>query len=182
MLLGERGIRVGQEDIAASAGLATTIEATGSRVDQLADAVERLVPTHRLVARFHSTTDDLRHYLAVFQRPLGIEWQGRFRRDDGSQFDEGHYSVIVGYHGGHQRFNLVDPDPRSLYASGTIASRDLATRWWESNSVDGGTLSQVTNRGLLFLVAATDEFPIVNQNGFERPTVETIRRNGVGEH
>jgi hypothetical protein len=170
MLLTEQGIEVSQESVATSAGIASSIQKEGSRVDQLADAVEQISNRHMLLARFDSKIADLQRFLPAFGRPLGIEWQGVFFRDDGSTFEEGHYSLINGYDSEFGRFRIIDPDSRSFFTSGLISPDELARRWWERNSIRNSHTPSVVNRGLIFVVSRDSEIDQFVAEGFKRPT------------
>jgi hypothetical protein len=174
MLLNERGIDVPQESIAASAGLIGLIQKEGSRIDQLADSVERVSGQHVLLARFNCTISELLNYLSAFKRPFGIEWQGLFRRDDGSTFEEGHYSVIHGYDAQSENFYILDPDSHSLFHSGQIHTSILQERWWERNSLQGNPRIEVLNRGLAFIIVNRNEVSRFEVYGLRRPTAEDL--------
>jgi hypothetical protein len=182
MLFDERGVDIPQASIAQSAGLSGSIQKEGSRIDQLADSVERITTQYVLLARFNCTTSDLTRFLHMYQRPFGIEWQGLFRRENGSTFEEGHYSVIHGYDPEADRFNILDPDSRSTFASGHIPVLVLRERWWEQNLIHGTSQIHVLNRGLAFIVASQTEVEKFESNGFFRPKAhDLIVNNVVGE-
>src|SRR5574339_311327 len=78
MLLENIGVNATQEEITEAAGATHTIETHGTRVDQLAKAVDQLAPDARLWYKEKATLEDLEYVLDVCKFPVGVEWQGLF--------------------------------------------------------------------------------------------------------
>src|SRR5512141_3373320 len=96
MLLENIGVAATQEQITDAAGATATIVEHGTRVDQLAKAVNDLAPGARLWYKEHATLRDLKYVLEEVKFPAGVEWQGIFDDDPEDEDDDyGHYSVIA---------------------------------------------------------------------------------------
>src|SRR6266508_4816545 len=94
MLLENIGVNVTQEDITEAAGATRTIATHGTRVDQLAKAVQQLAPGAKLWYKEKASAEDLEYVLDVCKFPVGVEWQGLFGDVDDDEGDYGHYSII----------------------------------------------------------------------------------------
>src|SRR6266508_554476 len=98
MLLENIGINAAQEEITEAADAIHTIETHGTRVDQLAKAVQQLAPIAKLWYKEKATEQDLEYVLDVCKFPVGVEWQGLFDEvedEDDEDEDYGHYSIIA---------------------------------------------------------------------------------------
>jgi len=135
MLFSFYGLAISQSEIAEAAGMSEVIRsAPGMRLDELNQAVETLFPKGEfsLLAKYHSTTDDIVEVVEGLRLPVGIEWQGRFPRGDGSAFDQGHYSVITAIDCDRRRMFIADPEDRNILTiSGTVGLDEFEPRWWE---------------------------------------------------
>ena len=78
MLLENIGVNVTQQEIPEAVGATKTLETHGTRVDQLAKAVNQLVPIARLWYKEKASLDDPEYVLDVCKYPVGVEWQGLF--------------------------------------------------------------------------------------------------------
>src|SRR5215475_10929411 len=78
MLLENIGVNATQEEITEAAGATLTIATHGTRVDQLAKAVDELAPAAKLWYKEKGTPDNLEYVLTVCKFPVGVEWQGLF--------------------------------------------------------------------------------------------------------
>src|SRR4029079_8381763 len=96
MLLENIGVNASQESITEAAGATETIAEHGTRIDQLAQAVQRLAPGARLWCKEKARLEDVIFVLDEQKYPVGVEWQGLFDEDE-DEFDDdyGHYSVIA---------------------------------------------------------------------------------------
>jgi hypothetical protein len=135
MLFSFYGLAVSQDAIVQAANLFETIQRSGSRIDQLDEAVQKLAPDYTLLAKYNSSIEDIALLTGEFELPVGVEWQGTFIDQEGTFFDEGHYSVITSVDQLAAELNIVDPEERSALREGKISVADFERRWWEENDV-----------------------------------------------
>src|SRR5919198_1545694 len=109
MLLENIGINAAQEEITEAAGATHTIEIHGTRVDQLAKAVQQLAPIAKLWFKEKATEADLEYVLDICKFPVGVEWQGLFDDMDDEDDDYGHYSIIAHIDKVKDEIIVVDP-------------------------------------------------------------------------
>src|SRR6266498_3127987 len=109
MLLENIGVNVTQEEITEAAGATRTIITHGTRVDQLAKAVQQLAPIAKLWYKEKSSADDLEYVLDECKFPVGVEWQGLFDDMDDDDEDYGHYSIIANIDKVKDEIIVVDP-------------------------------------------------------------------------
>jgi ABC-type bacteriocin/lantibiotic exporter with double-glycine peptidase domain len=135
MLLGNIGVNVSQQEITDAAGATQTIETHGTRVDQLAKAVQQLVPIARLWYKEKSSLDDIFYVLEEAKYPVGVEWQGLFEDMDDDDEDYGHYSIVA--HIDKTRGELIVVDPYKDYVDQNriIKIKTFQERWWDFNEV-----------------------------------------------
>lgn len=169
MLLGFVGRTCDQTAIVEAAGLQSTIAIQGSRIDQLATAIGKLTDC-TLLAKFDSTIQDIALVISEIEIPVGVEWQSTFRRKDGTLYTEGHYSVLRGFDDNRRELIVTDPDPASLFYSGTITFDEFSQRWWEENHLSEPTKDKVLNRGLCFVIVPEARQEPLREMGFQRPT------------
>lgn len=138
MLFSFYGLKVSQDEVAAAAGVTQTIVFDrGTRIDQLAKAVETLYPSeYILLAQYNSSIRQLAQLTDEYRLPVGVEWQGLFRWDDGTYSQLGHYSVIVGVDQANGILKLLDPEEQNtLTPTGQISIKEFKRRWWEIDSI-----------------------------------------------
>ena len=177
MLLEHQGVQLSQEAIAAAAGVVSTISLVGSRIDQLATAVDTLAPQFVLMGRYNS---DLEHIEAILSLELyaGVEWQGRFLFGNSHhQFDVGHYSLVTEVDRTRGILRIVDPDDKSVFSHGSIAIDAFLARWWEDNEMVKG--SKHRSFGLAFVVAPRHRASEVASFGFEPATYDLSMRSSI---
>src|SRR5512132_678369 len=109
MLLENIGVNATQEEITEAAGATHTIETHGTRVDQLAKAVQQLAPIAKLWYKEKASPEDLEYVLNECKFPVGVEWQGLFHDMDDDDDDYGHYSIIAHIDQGKDELIVVDP-------------------------------------------------------------------------
>src|SRR5512143_3696907 len=109
MLLENIGITAAQEEITEAAGATLTIATHGTRVDQLAKAVQQLAPIAKLWFKEKASVEDLAYVLNVCKFPVGVEWQGLFDDMDDDDEDYGHYSIIAHIDKAKDEVIIVDP-------------------------------------------------------------------------
>ncbi|MBN1679624.1 MAG: hypothetical protein JW966_04980 [Anaerolineae bacterium] len=174
MLFSHHNLAISQETIARAAGMADSIvDAEGMRLDELRDGVRALFPDGAMVllAKYHSTLDDIVCLLEEFRLPVGIEWQGRFRYPDNSIGERGHYSVLTGVDLARGVLTIADPEPNSLLTtSGELAIDTFIPRWWEVDSVPQPDLSGnayvIQMERLTFVVTPAETVQSLQQVGF----------------
>lgn len=164
MLLENIGVNVTQEQITDAADAAKTIAGHGTRVDQLAKAVNDLAPGARLWYKEHATLRDLRYVLEEAKFPVGVEWQGIFDEDPEELDDDyGHYSVIVNIDEERDELIIMDPYKDFVEQSRIIKVSVFLKRWWDYNQVkDPQTGKEVDKKDedLFFVVAPREtSFP-----------------------
>lgn len=184
MMLSVFGYEVTQEEIAKAAGVSNTISENGSRIDQLANAIQLLYPHMVLLAKYDATYEDIINIVTIFKLPVGIEWQGIFSDVKNGQFEEGHYSLIVGIDPESQTVEIIDPEPRSAIPGGLLPFKDLEDRWWDINEIQeyglsGGEEECILNQHLLFVVAPSSELKQFSKLNLEPASLSMMRRHAI---
>jgi hypothetical protein len=135
MLLENIGVNVSQEEITEAAGATHTIEAHGTRVDQLAKAVHELAPIAKLWYKEKASVEDLEYVLDEQKFPVGVEWQGLFEDMDDDEDDYGHYSIIAHIDKVKDEIIVVDPYKDFVDQSRIVKMSLFVNRWWDFNEV-----------------------------------------------
>jgi ABC-type bacteriocin/lantibiotic exporter with double-glycine peptidase domain len=135
MLLGNIGVNVSQQEITEAAGVTHTIETHGTRVDQLARAVQELVPIARLWFKEKASLDDILFVLEEAKYPVGVEWQGLFEDMDEDDDDYGHYSIVAHIDKTRGELIIVDPYKDYVDQNRIIRINTFLERWWDFNEV-----------------------------------------------
>ena len=135
MLLENIGVNASQEEITEAAGAIHTIETHGTRVDQLAKAVNQLAPDARLWYKEKGTAEDLEYVLEVCKYPVGVEWQGLFGDVDEEDDDYGHYSIISHIDNWKDELIVVDPYKDFVDQNRILKISLFLNRWWDFNEV-----------------------------------------------
>src|SRR5215216_2509511 len=163
MLLENVGINAAQEEITVAAGATHTIETHGTRVDQLAKAVQQLAPIAKLWYKEKATVEDLEYVLDVCKYPVGVEWQGLFDDEDDDDEDYGHYSIIANIDQAKDELIIVDPYKDFVDQNRIIKISTFEKRWWDYNEVKDPDTEEKTfkkDEQLFFVVAPLDvSFP-----------------------
>jgi hypothetical protein len=179
MMLSLYGLAVSQEAIAEAAGVEETIGENGSRIDELALAIEALVPGYVLMAKYDSSVEDLESLVEEYGLPTGIEWQGVFVDDEGAPFEEGHYSVVVKVDRDTGAITIADPERRSALIDGMLSFSDFEERWWEDNDVpsvaDPTVMEVICNKGLLFVVVPEEQTSQMQTVGLQPVSLSLMR-------
>ncbi|MGE5641779.1 MAG: cysteine peptidase family C39 domain-containing protein [Byssovorax cruenta] len=156
MLLENVGITAAQEEITEAAGATRTIETHGTRVDQLAKAVQQLAPIAKLWFKEKATVEDLEYVLDVCKYPVGVEWQGLFDDMDDDDEDYGHYSIIANIDRAKDELIVVDPYKDFVDQNRIIRMSTFLNRWWDFNEVKDPVTGEKTfkkDEQLFFVVA-----------------------------
>jgi hypothetical protein len=135
MLLENIGVNVSQEEITEAAGATRTIETHGTRVDQLAKAVQELAPIAKLWYKEKASVEDLEFVLDECKYPVGVEWQGLFADMDADDDDYGHYSIIAHIDKAKDEIIVVDPYKDFIDQSRIVKMGLFLDRWWDFNEV-----------------------------------------------
>lgn len=135
MLLENIGVNVSQEEITEAAGATHTIETHGTRVDQLAKAVQELAPIAKLWYKEKASVEDLEYVLNECKFPVGVEWQGLFEDMDDDDEDYGHYSIIAHIDKVKDEIIVVDPYKDFVDQSRIVKMSLFLNRWWDFNEV-----------------------------------------------
>jgi len=135
MLLENIGVNASQQEITEAAGATHTIETLGTRVDQLAKAVQELVPIARLWYKEKADLDDILYVLEEAKYPVGVEWQGLFEDMDDDDEDYGHYSIIAHIDKAKDELIIVDPYKDYIDQNRIIRISTFQERWWDFNEV-----------------------------------------------
>ena len=135
MLLENIGVTISQQELTEAAGATRTIETHGTRVDQLAKAVQQLVPIARLWYKEKSNLEDLIYVLEQAKYPAGVEWQGLFEDMDDDDDDYGHYSIISNIDKAKDELIIVDPYKDYVDQNRIIRISTFLERWWDFNEV-----------------------------------------------
>ena len=156
MLLENIGVNVSQEEITEAAGATQTIETHGTRVDQLAKAVQELAPIAKLWYKEKSSLEDLEYVLEECKFPVGVEWQGLFEDMDDDEEDYGHYSIIAHIDKVKDEIIVVDPYKDFVDQSRIVKMSLFINRWWDFNEVkhpETGEKEFKKDEQLFFVVA-----------------------------
>jgi len=135
MLLENIGVNATQEEITEAAGATYTIETHGTRVDQLAKAVQQLAPIAKLWFKEKATLEDLEYVLDTCKFPVGVEWQGLFEDMDDDDEDYGHYSIISHIDKVKDEIIVVDPYKGFVDQNRIVKMSLFLNRWWDFNEV-----------------------------------------------
>jgi hypothetical protein len=135
MLLENIGVTILQQEITEAAGATHTIETHGTRVDQLARAVQQLVPIARLWFKERASLDDILYVLEEAKYPVGVEWQGLFEDMDDDDEDYGHYSIVAHIDQAKGELIIVDPYKDYIDQNRIIRISTFQERWWDFNEV-----------------------------------------------
>jgi len=135
MLLGNIGVNVSQQEITDAAGATHTIETHGTRVDQLARAVQQLVPIAKLWYKEKASLDNIFYVLEEAKYPVGVEWQGLFEDMDDDDEDYGHYSIVAHIDKARGELIIVDPYKDYVDQNRIIKINTFQERWWDFNEV-----------------------------------------------
>lgn len=135
MLLENIGVDATQEEITEAAGATHTIETHGTRVDQLAKAVQQLAPIAKLWYKEKATPEDLEYVLDTCKFPVGVEWQGLFEDMDDEDEDYGHYSIISHIDKVKDEIIVVDPYKDFVDQNRIVKMSLFLNRWWDFNEV-----------------------------------------------
>lgn len=169
MLLDNLGVEVSQENITKAAGVEKTIKGRGTRIDQLALAVNVLAPSTRLWYKEKASLEDLIKVLEEYEHPVGVEWQGIFEdiseEDDEEEEDDdaGHYSIISHIDTANKQLIIIDPYKDFVNQSRIIPIDTFLRRWWDYNEVLQVNTREpkfVVDTQLFFIVTRAEEtFP-----------------------
>jgi ABC-type bacteriocin/lantibiotic exporter with double-glycine peptidase domain len=135
MLLENIGVNATQEEITAAAGATQTIATHGTRVDQLAKAVQQLAPIAKLWYKEKASAEDLEYVLHEQKFPVAVEWQGLFADMDEDDDDYGHYSILVHIDKAKDEVIVVDPYKDFIDQSRIVSMNLFLSRWWDFNEV-----------------------------------------------
>jgi hypothetical protein len=163
MLLEHLGIEANQDAITEAAGAGGQIELQGTRIDQLARAVNRLGPQAQFWYKDHASLKDLAIAVRRYGYPVGVEWQGVFDDDettaappagspespeaekpvkgftlpDAETKDEdyGHYSVVTAVRLRSRLLVIADPYKDYIDKDRIFSFRHFRSRWWDYNEV-----------------------------------------------
>jgi ABC-type bacteriocin/lantibiotic exporter with double-glycine peptidase domain len=144
MLLGNIGVNVSQQEITDAAGATHTIETHGTRVDQLAKAVQQLVPIAKLWFKEKASLDDIFYVLEEAKYPVGVEWQGLFEDMDDDDDDYGHYSIVAHIDKARGELIVVDPYKDYIDQNRIIKISTFQERWWDFNEVKDPQTGEMT--------------------------------------
>jgi hypothetical protein len=158
MLLQNVGIAVTQQEVAEAGGARDLIEQHGMRVDQLGQAVRKLAPQTLFWYKDHALIEELVHIVAVFDWPVGVEWQGLFEdtlEDETEDGDYGHYSVVTQIDSLNRKLTIVDPY-KDFRSQDRVFSFDFfVSRWWDTNDYPDALTGKdhlVEDRQMMFLI------------------------------
>jgi hypothetical protein len=165
MLLSNLGIEVTQEAVAEAGGAKELIEMHGMRVDQLARAIQELVPNVRFWHKHHASLDDLIQVVRDRHYPVGVEWQGLFyatpeEEPETGDDDYGHYSAITIIDPDNERLVIVDPYKDFRDQDRIFSFAFFFPRWYDFNEVKDPLTKRkriVEDRQMMFVVTPADE-------------------------
>ncbi len=158
MLLANVGVITSQDKIAEEGGATHTIEVSGMRVDQLAQAVHKIAPQMEFWQKEHSAIEDIKILINEFRFPVAVEWQGLFEvgaftvTEEGAD-DYGHYSIVTFVD--DSKLIIVDPYKDFASQDRVFTIKEFLPRWWDTNDfVDSNTGKKIVKKDeqMLFVV------------------------------
>lgn len=159
MLLAHRGVRANQDRLTELADVQATIDVYGTRVDQLASAVQWLREGVCLWYKDEASVADLLTVVRRYRCPAGVEWQGFFEdREEDEDFDEGeygHYSIVTRVDPRRGLITLRDPYPDFYLTDRIFRLEWFVRRWWDVNLMpvrETGDLQPIEDRRMLFII------------------------------
>lgn len=183
MLYSFYGVHYSQNEIASATGLPLKeILQSGCSVLSLSKAVKDLSGDYSLWVRYNSTLEDLTTVVGQIGLPVGIEWRCTFREPDGFIWEEGHYSVVSCVDPENEQLCVIDPfnGENISHNKGWISFPDFMHRWWDENMFpqldDATQYQQIFTQGLMFVLIAEDDVPIIQGLGFEEMTASLPHR------
>jgi hypothetical protein len=178
MMLRKHKVKVNQRVIAEATLAGPTLMEHGCRIDQLARAVDTVQPDYRLLAKYDSTIDEVRHLNDDYGLPVGVEWRGKFFHNDGSRYEDGHYSVVTHVDRPRGIVMIIDPDETSALRGGQIGIDEFEARWWDENwlgsPIDPAS-EVVRNFHLTFVVVPASLEGEMQRQGMQRPTMDLMK-------
>jgi len=156
MLLENIGVDATQEEITEAAGATHTIETHGTRVDQLAKAVQQIAPIAKLWYKEKASLNDLEYVLGSCKFPVGVECHGLYDDMDDDDEDYGHYSIISHIDKGKDEIIVVDPYKDFVDQNRIVKMSLFLNRWLDYNEVKDpqtGEKSFKKDEQLFFVVA-----------------------------
>jgi hypothetical protein len=182
MLFSFYDLDTSQEDVARAAGMTDIITVSeGMRIDELGRAVKALHPQgeYVLLAKYHSSLEDIEQVIAEFGLPVGVEWQGKFAQPDGGSFERGHYGVITQLDRDSGTLYLLDPDIRNLVTpNGSVAIKEFEKRWWEVDAIplpDNPSRTRVVEMDrLAFVLAHQQDVARLMELGFRSVSLSLL--------
>jgi len=178
MMLRKYKVKVSQREIAAATQAGPTLHEHGCRIDQLSLAVATVTPSYRLLARYDASIDEVRHMINDFGLPVGVEWRGQFLHDDGSRYEDGHYSLVTHVDTTHGLLKIIDPDETSALRGGEISMAEFEPRWWDENWL-GSPIDPasplVRNYHLMFVVVPAAQEAAIRALGLRPPTMALMK-------
>jgi hypothetical protein len=164
MLLENIGVNVSQEAITEAADATLTIASHGTRVDQLAKAVDQLSPNARLWYKDHASAQDLQYVLNTCKFPVGVEWQGLFDDMDDDDEDYGHYSIVAHIDEAKDELIIVDPYKDFVDQNRILKMSLFLKRWWDFNDIkdpQSGRIVSKKDEQLFFVITPREmSFPV----------------------
>lgn len=136
MLLHGIHISCDQELIAKAANAETSIEAEGTRIDQLGLATHRVAPEAQFWYKFHSSIEDI-EYLLDQGFAVGVEWQGLFYDTEEEEPDKnyGHYAIVTQINRQNGSVIIVDPYKDFAGQDRMFPITMFVRRWWDTNDI-----------------------------------------------
>jgi hypothetical protein len=159
ILLARLGVDARQERLVDLALARGTLEACGTRVDQLALATRRLGAGVCFWYKNQSTPEDLITVVSRYHYPVGVEWQGLFeeREEDEEEGDDcGHYSIVTHIDRLQGLVTIADPYIDFCDQDRVFPFDWFIKRWWDTNEVPDPMTGQprlLEDRHMMFVVA-----------------------------
>lgn len=178
MMLRRYKVYLSQPEIARETKAGDTIHEHGCRIDQLGLAVSALATDYVLLAKYDATISEIRHIIEDFGMPVGVEWRGQFYREDGTRYEDGHYSVVTHVEIRRGVLKIVDPDETSVLPNGELSIEEFESRWWDENwlgSPEDPASPIARTFHLIFVVVPRSQQDTIQALGFTQPTMDLMR-------
>lgn len=160
MLASFVGVRISQLRVVQIVKAEKRIKEHGTIIADFSKATKKLVPNSIFWYKEKSTISDLDKIVNKYKYPVGVEWQGVFRKDTDKNFpDDGHYSVVVHVNKGKNKIFIADPFRDFWNLDREFEIDFFKKRWWDFNEIKMPKLKKlkvVKDVRMMFLITPKD--------------------------
>lgn len=169
MLLDFYHIHASEETILQATNAKESLEANGTRIDQLAASVKSIAPGYALWYKEDAHINDIQVLIHHHKVPVAVDWQGLFwetlleEARLSSHLYHGHYSVVTDIDLEKDSITIADPF-KDFSAKDRIFPIDwFKSRWWDISDTYGTEIEEdisYYNSRMIFIVVPNNKrFP-----------------------